>query len=185
MGDLDITIPGLRLASEANTASHEHWRARQKRAKEQRALVGLALNPHTPPSLPVRVTITRIAPCALDDDNATGAAKAVRDAIARWLGVDDRSDQIAWQVLQARGAVREYAVRLQIASVRPYDPAAPGAQVLAAAEGTHVEATLARGAAARLSEALARGDATTVTWAASGVRLTLRVAPDAAKGGRG
>lgn len=51
----------------------------------------------TVPPLPLCVTITRNAPRGLDSDNLAGAAKHIRDGIAAWLEVDDRSDLIQWR----------------------------------------------------------------------------------------
>ncbi len=64
--------------------------------------------------LPVRVTITRVAPRALDDDNNQGALKSVRDGIADALGVDDRTSLVEWVYRQRRGKPREYGVEIQI-----------------------------------------------------------------------
>lgn len=118
---LVVDIPHLRLVSEAN--AHEHWRARQKRAKHQRAVAAAAIRPAILAgkwTLPLRVTIVRIAPRALDDDNAVGSAKHVRDGIAdalERLGVkSDRDPRVTWDVKQERGLPREYAVRIEIRS---------------------------------------------------------------------
>jgi hypothetical protein len=71
------------------------------------ALRGIAV-----PAGPWRVVITRVGPRVLDDDNRTASAKGVRDAVAAWLGVDDGSESVRWEV---RGEVaRGYAVRVQI-----------------------------------------------------------------------
>jgi hypothetical protein len=61
------------------------------------------------------VTITRIAPCELDDDNLAGSAKAVRDGVADWLGVDDRTKRsgVVWKYEQARDG-RAYGVGIRI-----------------------------------------------------------------------
>jgi hypothetical protein len=48
----------------------------------------------------------------MDDDNRTASAKGVRDAVAAWLGVDDGSESVRWEV---RGEVaRGYAVRISV-----------------------------------------------------------------------
>lgn len=102
---VSVPIPGLRLVSEAN--AREHWSAKARRVKQQRNLVTLALRGTVAAQMllvaPLEVTITRIGPRRLDDDNATGSAKAVRDAIAAVLGVDDGDDRVRWRVEQARG----------------------------------------------------------------------------------
>lgn len=108
----------LRLVSEAN--AHTHWRARQKRAKSQRALAKLMTGAwRNMIRLEMKgnatVTITRIAPRAIDSDNAVGSAKHVRDGIADALGIDDRDPRIEWVVRQEKGPPKTYAVRIEIA----------------------------------------------------------------------
>ena len=68
-------------------------------------------------ALPVRVTLTRVAPLALDGDNAQASLKATRDGVADALGIDDRTPLVQWVYLQRRGKVREYAVEVVIESV--------------------------------------------------------------------
>lgn len=107
---LDVTIPGLATKNESNTRTH--WRDRQKRAKHQRAVVGLVLATQRPPAGPWRVTLTRVSPRALDTDGLAAALKAVRDAVASWLGVDDGpAAPVTWRVEQERG---EVAVRVRV-----------------------------------------------------------------------
>lgn len=134
---LDVTIPGLRLVSEANARGA--WHSGAKRAASQRRTVGLVLRTRRPVAVPCVVTITRIAPCQLDNDNLARAAKAVRDEVARWLGVDDRDVRVVWHVAQAKGRPREYAVRI---AVRPWSAAAVGARVLPEGEAQRVEVVL-------------------------------------------
>jgi len=80
----------------------EHWAAKHKRTDAQKA----ATRRRCPewkagPLLVVR--LTRVAPSALDDDNLRGALKSVRDAIATWLRVDDRTPLVDWLYAQAKG----------------------------------------------------------------------------------
>lgn len=102
------TVP-LRTVSEAN--AREHWARKAKRVKAQRR-AAFALCPTYP--LPAIVTLTRIAPRALDDDNLRGALKAVRDGVADRLGIDDRDPRVDWRYAQARGRPKEYAVRIAL-----------------------------------------------------------------------
>lgn len=105
-GGWRLTIPGLKLVSEANRASHEHWRVRQNRVKEQRDLVALALVVTRAPRLTGRLdcTITRCGGRGLDSDNLAGSGKAVRDAIAEHLGVSDGPrGPVRWRVDQRPG----------------------------------------------------------------------------------
>lgn len=121
---ITVTLP-LRTVSEAN--AHEHWRARQKRAKGQRGVTAMALrvrvhgrygDPMCPvlewEEGPLVVTLTRIAPRVLDSDNAVGALKHVRDGVADALGVKDNDPRVTWSYAQERGKVREHGVRIEI-----------------------------------------------------------------------
>lgn len=107
---LTMTIP---MRTYSPNGSHMHWAKKAKRAKEQRSVVALMLRskcPHTgrfgwgPPYV---ITLTRISPRKLDDDNLRGALKACRDGVADWLGIDDGSELLTWHYLQTTGA---YAV---------------------------------------------------------------------------
>lgn len=110
---MKITIP-MRTKSEAN--QREHWRAKAARVAKQRALVELAFRAaYTRQPFPLLITMMRVAPCALDDDNLAGSMKATRDSVASVLGIDDRDPRVSWRVAQRRGAVREYAVEIEVA----------------------------------------------------------------------
>lgn len=98
----------IKTVSEANR--REHWASRARRVKAQRAAVTLALRcqrvdvrelqaaPH------IRVLLVRTGR-RLDDDNLRGAMKAVRDAVAAWVGIDDGSDRWEWCYDQRPGKV--------------------------------------------------------------------------------
>ena len=65
--------------------------------------------------LPCVVTLTRIAPRALDCDNNQISMKAVRDGVADRLGVDDRDPRVTWRYGQEKpDQPRTYAVRITI-----------------------------------------------------------------------
>lgn len=115
---LRLILP-IRLVSEANRASHEHWRIRHKRAQSQRALARMTTAPQVPRcgfALPLMVTLTRIAPRSLDSDNLAASAKAARDGVADALGVDDGDERIEWVYAQRRGKPKEYAVEIVVES---------------------------------------------------------------------
>jgi len=109
-------IPGLHLRSGDN--ARNSWKAKASKVRRERALTSWVLGPRHPVAFPVRVTVVRIAPRALDSDGLASSAKAVRDEVARWLGVDDgvaeRDGRVEWRVRAERGGVREYAVRIEI-----------------------------------------------------------------------
>jgi len=60
------------------------------------------------------VTLTRIAPQELDDDNLARSFKAIRDGIADAVGVDDRSKRFRWKYDQEKGGPKKYSVRIHI-----------------------------------------------------------------------
>lgn len=99
----------------------EHFRVRAKRVKLQRETTMLALQVlATMPRLPVQITLTRIASRELDDDNLAFAFKAIRDAIAEWLGVKDGPrDPVAWSYGQAKAAPKYQAARVRIEELGP------------------------------------------------------------------
>lgn len=63
--------------------------------------------------LPCLVTITRLGPRTLDDDNLAGSAKAIRDSIAARLGVDD-GDTARIQFRYAQEKSKAYGVRITL-----------------------------------------------------------------------
>lgn len=98
----------LRIESVAN--KREHWSARARRTKAHR-LAALAVPTHP---LPCIVTLTRVGPRKLDDDNLASGFKALRDGIADRLGVDDGDSRVTWRYAQVRGKAKEYAARVTI-----------------------------------------------------------------------
>ena len=108
---MTLTIP-YRLPSAANL--REHWAAKAKRVQEQRRVVTMFLGKYPRPDLPVTVKLTRIAPRALDGDNLQGAFKAVRDAVATWIGVPDNHPGVAWEYAQAKGKAKQYGIVIDV-----------------------------------------------------------------------
>lgn len=99
---LVICVPlPLRIVSVANL--REHWRTRANRARLHRSTAQAVLRSHPVPAMPVTVTLTRVSPRALDDDNLAHAFKAVRDGVADWLGLPDNNPAIRWQYAQRKG----------------------------------------------------------------------------------
>lgn len=94
---ISVTIP-IVTVSEANR--RDHWRVKAKRVKAHRTAARL-LCPVYP--LPCIVTLTRVAPRALDDDNLRAALKSCRDGVADRLGIDDRDPRVEWRYGQAKG----------------------------------------------------------------------------------
>ena len=104
----------LRLVSEANSRSHRFAKARRVKSQREVVTLGLRTRVRSKPTLPAVVTLTRIAPRRLDDDNAVSSQKAIRDSIAAWLGIDDRSPLVTWRYAQEQGRPKTYAVRIEI-----------------------------------------------------------------------
>lgn len=118
--ELVLLLP-IRTISENN--AHEHWRVRHARRKQQDMVVTCLLQSQIGDAgrdlgPPCRVTLTRIAPRRLDDDNNVGSMKQIRDSIAAVLGVDDGSPLYDWRYDQRRGEPGVYAVEMRI-SVTP------------------------------------------------------------------
>jgi len=165
---IDVTIPGLRLVSEANARGS--WHGGATRAAKQRSIVALFFR-SLRCEVPCNVRIVRIAPSRLDDDNLARAAKAVRDQLAEWLGVDDRDERVSWSVAQTKGGVREYAVRV---IVRPWSPASPGLRITRGVEGDEVSMVLTPFDRALLAAALVTNGPAWVD--VGGSRVTFRTA---------
>lgn len=97
--EVTLILKGLTLVSEPN--ARDHWREKAERVKWQRGIVRNALAALAPPDLTDgrrwTVTIDRTTRHELDDDNLGTSAKAVRDGVAAWLGVDDSpSSPVRW-----------------------------------------------------------------------------------------
>lgn len=105
-----MTVYDLPLRIESTMNKREHWGKRAQRTKLHR-FASIAVQPHP---LPCVVRLIRIAPRKLDDDNNTAGFKALRDGIAKRLGVDDADPRVRWEYDQERGRAKEYAVRIEI-----------------------------------------------------------------------
>lgn len=97
MGPHTFELP-ITAVSEANR--RDHWATKARRVKLHRN-TAFALCPVFP--LPCVVTLTRVAPRMLDDDNNVISMKSARDGIAQRLGVDDRSPLVVWRYGQKKG----------------------------------------------------------------------------------
>ena len=94
----------LRTVSGANAREHHYARARRVREERSIARGGwLRMGKPALPKPPCKVTITRISPRKLDNDNLGTALKGVRDEVAAILGVDDAPDLgVVWACEQRR-----------------------------------------------------------------------------------
>jgi hypothetical protein len=111
--ELELWIP-VRTRNPTNGA-HGHWSVTAEMRKRVRRTTDLAwleagLQHRIQPVL--RITLTRVSPRALDDDNLRPALKSVRDAVAMRLRADDATPLIRWEYQQTFG--REMMVRVLI-----------------------------------------------------------------------
>jgi hypothetical protein len=107
-----VEIP-MALPSVANGNKGGHWAVRARRTKAQRNAVLLAMktagggiNPlavEQTHGARLAVTLTRVGPRALDDDNLAYAFKACRDSVAAYFGIDDADPRIEWVYGQQKG----------------------------------------------------------------------------------
>ena len=100
-----ILLPDFRTVPGMNVREHYMARSRRVKGEKERVAWQLAMLREKPP-VPCVVTLTRFAPSnGLDDDNLAGSLKGVRDAVAEWLGVDDkRRDIVRYQYEQMRAS---------------------------------------------------------------------------------
>jgi hypothetical protein len=97
---LEIRLP---LKAESTANIREHWAARARRTKAQRAAVARRLHAWSGGPLLV-VRLTRISPRMLDSgDNLSMSLKGFRDSVASRLKIDDASPLVEWQYHQAKG----------------------------------------------------------------------------------
>ena len=109
-----VVLLPLHIHSNAN--KREHWTKKAKRTRLEKGTTALYLSQIEKPALPVKVTLTRIAPRPLDTDNLASGFKATRDAVAEWLGADDKPGSgITWAYEQARPTTpKTYAAQILI-----------------------------------------------------------------------
>ncbi len=102
--------------SEANL--HVHHMERYKLSGDQRPIVAMAMRSHTRrrgfrAQLPCVIRLTRLAPDLLDvGDNLEMSMKHVRDGVADWLGVNDRTPSVRWEIRQEQQ--RKAGVRIEV-----------------------------------------------------------------------
>lgn len=129
--------PGLMLAftvpvrTKSRTNARGHWARGARETKAQRAATLLSYQVARATQMPVHppcaVTMTRVAPRPLDDDNLRDALKAVRDELAHILGLpNDRDPRVAWEYAQERGEPKEYAVLVEVRTMEPQSAGAGG-----------------------------------------------------------
>jgi hypothetical protein len=116
LGDAVIVTVPIQLPSVAN--ARLHWAAKARLVKSQRHAVGWLLGNKPRPPFPVVVTITRVGPRLYDRDNNVACQKSVIDAIAVWLGVDDRDARVSWIYEQRKGKPACVEIRI-VSTIAP------------------------------------------------------------------
>ncbi|GLQ96452.1 hypothetical protein [Dyella mobilis] len=95
-----------------------HWAARAAKVKLQRQQVGLVVKSKRPLPFPAVITLTRLSPGTLDDDNLLGALKAIRDGVADAFQLPDNHCGLTWCYGQEKYKRGAYAVRIEIEEAR-------------------------------------------------------------------
>lgn len=94
------------VVSEANRSRCEHWGSVTKRKNAQKNDLKLLCEKFLRPMKEddfALVCLTRISKKGLDDDNLGRAFKAIRDAIAKMLEIDDGAKNIIFMPAQKHG----------------------------------------------------------------------------------
>ena len=105
-----VFVP-VHLVSEANQREHHQMKARRVAAQRFVTRVSVRDLSGDPAMFylfgaveegRLLVKITRCEPRSLDSDNLAGAAKAVRDELAKLLDIDDKDPRVRWVVDQCK-----------------------------------------------------------------------------------
>lgn len=107
----------LPIATVSTTNIRVHWTKRASRAKAQRQQTYLLTAELKRMRPPVTITLTRISPRKLDDDNLQSALKSVRDGIADRLGIDDGDARLRWLYGQEKWRPNQRGVMIQVHAV--------------------------------------------------------------------
>lgn len=120
---------GTQLPLRLTATKHKgHWARHHKAVRFQRQYIYERLRSLWDDGpllgLPLLVTITRIAPRALDGDNLQLACSAVRDGVSDWLAGEylhgeDRQVGLEWRYDQRRVAPKFFAVEIRVERPKP------------------------------------------------------------------
>lgn len=113
----------LKVVSEANTRCH--WAEKAKRVKEQRSTAFWATQARKMElgnyeGKILTITLTRKSKRKLDDDNLTGAFKAIRDGVADALwpnmpnSIRDSHDKCIWIYTQETGNICGISISIDV-----------------------------------------------------------------------
>lgn len=109
-----VELP-LKLVTPLNM--RQHWKRVWLRGQREKAAVTLVLSPfrRAVPPPPRIVTLTRISAGTYDSDSLYACFKHVRDATARFIGVDDKdSADLVWKYTQEVGRRGEPKIRIRV-----------------------------------------------------------------------
>jgi len=118
----EVLIPGFLPRGTLN--SREHHMVRSRRVKREHEVVALALLAgarkfrNKPPAGEFLVSIMRHSSRLLDSDNCTGSLKGVRDAVAKFLGVNDGDRRITWRAGQVKTTRIRQGVVIRVEGAR-------------------------------------------------------------------
>jgi len=118
---LVIVLHGVKMPSLSNVAG---WKAVNRAKQAQSAVLRPLLAALPVPPLPLDVEIVRVAKgIPVDVKNLDITAKRIVDDLARWTGVDDRTeDRVRYTVRQEKGPV---SVRIRIGPMRSRENVTP------------------------------------------------------------
>lgn len=113
-GTAVVTLP-LRIPSVANMRLHPMALYRLKKGQEEAVTLACRVPfANARACAPCIVTLVRIGPKPLDGDNLQSACKAVRDAIAKLLDMDDADVRIEWRYQQERRGPKDYGLLIRV-----------------------------------------------------------------------
>ena len=115
--DIAVQVP-IRVRNRANGSQGRSLDARKARAAEverEHMAIHLALAGcrRSKPVAPIIAVLTRFGPATMDRDGNVRALKAVQDAVAAWLGIDDGDEQQLF-VLHQQVLEKTYAVKVEL-----------------------------------------------------------------------
>ena len=108
-----VELP-IHIVSEANMREHFRVVAKRKALHRQTARWHMQCFLRPVPERAATITLTRIGPRMLDDDNLASGFKACRDGVADWLGIDDGDKRLTWRYAQRKGPARHYSAEVLI-----------------------------------------------------------------------
>lgn len=116
-----LRIPNFKLHS-LNAQFTMHHKKRHSKNQEQRFILHAYLKTIERPSLPITVSMCRVAPLEFDYVNLVGSMKQIQDVLADWLipglapGRADGDKRIKWEFLQRKGSPKEVALEIQLSN---------------------------------------------------------------------